>query len=155
MSEDQFKPVRDVSEYSDKTLGELITSEEAERLPAEVKDMSMSEFERDFETARETIANILVSSEDIIESMKTLAKESDSPRAYEVLATIMKGVVDSSKDLVDLHQKKVAIQKKSEELESDNGAKVVNNTQNNIVFEGTEREMLDRIQRMRDGPSSE
>jgi hypothetical protein len=145
MSDNDFKPVRDVSDYTDKTLGELIEADKIEKLPQEIKDMPMSEFERDFETARETITNILISSEDVIESMTTLAKESDSPRAYEVLAQIMKGVVDSSKDLVDLHQKKANIQKKNEELENGDAVKTVNNTQNNIVFQGTGSDLLKRI----------
>jgi len=40
-----------------------------------------------------------------MEDMKELARQSESPRAYEVFSTMMKTISETTKDLYDLHKK--------------------------------------------------
>jgi hypothetical protein len=73
-----------------------------------------------------------------IEGITDLAKESESPRAYEVLATLMKTVADTTKDLYDL-------QKKTKDLK-DNGKKEETTvTVEKAVFVGSTAELLQRV----------
>ena len=44
--------------------------------------------------------------------MSTVANQSESPRAYEVLATMMKNLADMNKDLLELQKRKIDLQPK-------------------------------------------
>jgi hypothetical protein len=75
-----------------------------------------------------------------IEGITDLAKESESPRAYEVLATLIKTVADTTKDLYDL-------QKKTKDLTSEE-KKVADASVTNIdkaVFVGSTSDLLKQI----------
>ena len=77
-----------------------------------------------------------------MESLTDLAKESESPRAYEVLATMMRTVADTTKDLYDL-------QKKTKEL---SGQKKDDPTVNvdKAIFVGTTADLLKQIKEKKD-----
>lgn len=157
MSDDEFKPVVDVSEYSNNTLGELIEAEKGTSVPEKIHDLPLDDLEKDFEIARETMVNILIASEDVMEGMQKIAEESDSPRAYEVLANMMTSFVASSKELVELHHKKESIKEKKHKREgSGEGGQHLpdgNYTQNNIVFQGSPTDLLDALEQKRNGNS--
>jgi hypothetical protein len=75
-----------------------------------------------------------------IEGITDLAKESESPRAYEVLATLIKTVADTTKDLYDL-------QKKTKDLKTEE-KKVAEASVTNIdkaVFVGSTSDLLKQI----------
>jgi hypothetical protein len=84
---------------------------------------------------------ILNKGNDAIEDLTELAKQSESPRAYEVLATLMKTVGETTKDLYDL-------QKKTKDLLTNNGTKKLDETTVNVekaVFVGTTAELLKKV----------
>lgn len=135
-----FEPTKDVSDLSEYKLGELLESDSKDdQKKIILKDENIDKFEEDFEMARETIVNILENADGVIQGMMELAKESDSPRAYEVLSTMMNNFISSSKELVDLHEKKAKIKEKSGNKDAPG---VQNNTQNNIVFNGSPNDLL-------------
>ena len=61
--------------------------------------------EEDYRLARKTFRQLINKGNDAIEGISDLAKESESPRAYEVMATLMKTVADTTKDLFELQKK--------------------------------------------------
>jgi len=67
--------------------------------------------ENDFTYARENFYNVIEKGTEALEDMLRVAQASEHPRAYEVVSTIMKTVMEANKDLVDLSDKK---QKKDE-----------------------------------------
>jgi len=69
----------------------------------------------DYEYARQNLKSIIESAQTSIEDLSSIASTSESPRAYEVLSTLMKTIVDANKDLLEL-QKKVK-QLKEEKLD--------------------------------------
>ena len=73
-----------------------------------------------------------------MESLTDLAKESESPRAYEVLATMMKTIADTTKDLYDL-------QKKTKDLKGEKKAEGPSVTVEKAVFVGTPSDLLKKI----------
>jgi hypothetical protein len=73
-----------------------------------------------------------------MESLTDLAKESESPRAYEVLATMMRTVADTTKDLYDL-------QKKTKDLRDDGRKEQPNVTVEKAVFVGSPTDLLKKI----------
>lgn len=59
----------------------------------------------DFEQARDVIRNMMLRGEEVLDELIIVAKETESPRAYEVASTLIKTVTDAAKDMVDLHKK--------------------------------------------------
>ena len=76
------------------TQGEIIVSEE--------KD----EHQADLELARQNVKNIIEMGDDAVAEMVEIAKQSESPRAFEVVSTLMKTLLDANKDYVDISSKK-------------------------------------------------
>jgi hypothetical protein len=91
----------------------------------------------DYNLSRRTFRDLINKGNDAMESLTDLAKESESPRAYEVLATMMRTVADTTKDLYDL-------QKKTKEL---SGQKKDDPTVNvdKAIFVGTTADLLKQI----------
>lgn len=88
-----------------------------------------TEVDNDFDFARENLYNVINRGADAIEDMIDLARASQHPRSYEVLATLMKTTAEANKDLLDLQKKKKDI-KQADEKESPQ-------TVNNNLFVGS------------------
>ncbi len=102
---------------------------------------SSSDAEDDYNLARQTFRNLITQGNLALEDMKNLARESESPRAYEVFATMIKTISESTKDLYDL-------QKKTKELKQINGKPTQpdgNITVEKAVFVGTTADLLKKI----------
>lgn len=92
----------------------------------------------DFITGRETLLSLLETGKDALLDIVTIAKQSQHPRAYEVLNAMLKTLADLSGDLVELQIKKV---KHVEAVPTD---QVVNNN----LFVGTTADLQDMIKGM-------
>ena len=93
----------------------------------------------DYNLSRRTFRDLINKGNQAMESLTDLAKESESPRAYEVLATMMKTIADTTKDLYDL-------QKKTKDLRGvDKKNDVPSVTVEKAVFVGTTAELLQKM----------
>lgn len=92
----------------------------------------------DYNLSRRTFRDLINKGNQAMESLTDLAKESESPRAYEVLATMMRTVADTTKDLYDL-------QKKTKELRSQDKNDQPNVNVEKAVFVGTTAELLQKV----------
>ena len=90
-------------------------SEEEKNLPAETVDVPplpavMSEDDdeniQDLETVRQNIQGIIETGNDAMREMLEIAKQSEQPRAFEVVSTLMKTMLDANKDYADISTKK-------------------------------------------------
>jgi len=63
------------------------------------------DIEADYKYARENLRSIIDSAQASIDDLSSIASTSESPRAYEVLSTLMKTIVDANKDLLELQRK--------------------------------------------------
>ena len=70
-----------------------------------------SEKDSDYEFARETLYDMICKGREGMEEMLEVAKESEHPRAYEVLAKLMKDTADVSNQLLRLQQQKKDLEK--------------------------------------------
>ena len=59
----------------------------------------------DYEYTRETLYDLIEKGREGIEEMIEVARQSEHPRAYEVLATLIKDTAATSAQLMDLHRK--------------------------------------------------
>lgn len=92
----------------------------------------------DYNLSRRTFRDLINKGNQAMESLTDLAKESESPRAYEVLATMMKTIADTTKDLYDL-------QKKTKDLKGEKKVDSPNVTVEKAVFVGTTAELLKQM----------
>jgi hypothetical protein len=92
----------------------------------------------DYNLSRRTFRDLINKGNQAMESLTDLAKESESPRAYEVLATMMRTVADTTKDLYDL-------QKKTKDLMDDGKKEQPNVTVEKAVFVGSPTDLLKKI----------
>jgi trehalose/maltose hydrolase-like predicted phosphorylase len=97
--------------------------------------------ENDYELARRTFRNLIEQGNLAMEDMKNLARESKSPRAYEVFSTMMKTISDTTKDLYDLHKKTKELKEINNKTSKSDGDITVEKA----VFIGTTADLLKRI----------
>lgn len=100
-----------------------------------------SDAEADYNLARTTFRNLITQGNLAMEDMKELARQSESPRAFEVFATMMKTISETTKDLYDL-------QKKTKELKQVNGKPTQPDGAINVekaIFVGTTAQLLKKV----------
>tara|TARA_B110000977_G_scaffold201814_1_gene298914 strand:- start:18676 stop:19116 length:441 start_codon:yes stop_codon:yes gene_type:complete len=131
MSEDKIAKVlglRPLSEAKDEILPEII-----EETPLVIAETLENEDDTivDIEQARGNIKNIIEQGDDALKEMIELAKQSESPRAFEVASTLMKTLLDANKDFVEMSTKKKYA--KEEKTNTNNGTQQ-NVTNNNLIL---------------------
>jgi len=82
----------------------------------------------DYNYARENYYNLIERNQDAIEEMLEIAKQSEHPRAFEVVGQLIKSGLDANKELMTLHKTK-------KELSIEKGGSTTN--VNNAVFVGS------------------
>lgn len=87
--------------------------------------------QEDFDLVRNSLRDLLTKSNAVLDQISDISKDSESPRAYEVTANLIKTISDVSKDLMELHNKRV---KKTK----DQSATTINN---NTLYVGTTAEL--------------
>ena len=105
-----------------KPIAESI-EETKEIVPLEKPIIMNDEVMDDYYYARENLKEIISSAQQSIADLSTIASTSESPRAYEVLSTMMKTIVDANKDLLELQK---SVKKLKEEDKKDNPQNVTN-----------------------------
>lgn len=103
--------------------------------PAVVKDEQNKNIATDYEYSRETYYDLIEKGRESLELMIEVARESEHPRAFEVLSGMIKGISDVNDKLMDLNKKQKEITKE-DGLSSEGGT-----TTNNNLFVGSTTEL--------------
>lgn len=96
-----------------------------------VKEQPSTEVNADYHYARGNMINILEKGNEALSDMLSFAQQSQHPRGYEVVATLIKTLAETNKDLLELA-------KQRKELEAESGPSTVNNN----LFVGSTTELL-------------
>ena len=96
----------------DKNLDNIL--EIAENLPKVTKDTSPRvmpeingmEEDTDFKYTRENLYNLLERGQDAVEELLEIAKQSEHPRAFEVVGQLIGKLTETNKELMGLHKTK-------------------------------------------------
>lgn len=123
-------------------LPPMPTEEPVKELIARAHDDSAM---NDFNMARTNIHEIIQNGSFAIEKLAQIADQSQHPRAFEVLATLMKTMLDANKDLLEI-QKKIKDIKAADEPHSDEAKSVTNN-----LFVGSTAELQKVLENVRNG----
>ena len=92
--------------------------------------------DNDYKYSRDTYYELVEKGKQSLELMIEVARESEHPRAFEVLSGMIKNISDVNNRLMDLNKKKKEIDKK------DDIKKVANTTNNLFVGSTTELQKL-------------
>lgn len=85
---------------------------------------------RDLEQVRQNIQGVMETGEEAMREMLEIAKQSEHPRAFEVVSTLMKTVLDANKDFADISSKKRFVK---EEINGPKENAQTNVTNNNLI----------------------
>ena len=89
------------------------SKEDKKLIAKEIKRTKEEVLNNDFDSARLNMKDLINNGMDALDGIMKVATASDSPRAYEVAALILKTVAEMNKDLMTLHEKSENIQKDS------------------------------------------
>lgn len=92
----------------------------------------------DYEYARQNMYDIIEKGSSALEDIVDIARQSESPRAFEVVTNLIKTLADANKDLMELAKKNKELVK---EDPTNEGPKTVNNN----LFVGSSAELLKMI----------
>ena len=92
----------------------------------------------DFEYSRDTLYDLIEKGRNALEDMINVARESEHPRAFEVLSGLIKNVADVNDKLMDLN-------KKHKDINTKEKAQLPGNTTNNL-FVGSTTELQRMLQ---------
>ena len=98
-----------------------------------ITPLKPDDIKKDYEYTRANLYSLIEKGQEAINGIMELAGEGGSPRAYEVAGQLIKNVGDVTDKLIDL-------QKKLKDVEEDN-TKTTNNVTNNAVFVGSTTEL--------------
>lgn len=118
---------------------EIITAD------GEIVTPSDNKIEDDYEATRKNLHLLLFQGQDALMTALEVAKQSEHPRAFEVVGNLMKQLADVNQQLMDLHkQKQVLDNPKGSEPKG----KTVNN---NAIFVGSTSELNKFLSNMNKG----
>lgn len=114
--------------------------------PVVEKNVKMTD---DADLAKANIKALMATSATALQHALQVAVQSDSPRAYEVLATLLNTAADLNTRLVNIHERERKLVTPAEE----NQKVIEKNVTNNVVFSGTTAELNNLImKRMNNEP---
>ena len=99
-------------------------------------NVGSEELDTDIKYVRDMMYDTIKNTSDAVEEMLGIAKSSQHPRAFEVVATLLNTQREASKDLLDLHKKK-----KELKHEDKDGPETINNN----LFVGSTADLLKMI----------
>jgi len=125
-----------------------IISEEKSLVPEIVEEPEISsgnqKIETDYDASRKNLQVLLVQGEDALTNALEVAKQSEHPRAFEVVGNLIKQLADVNQQLMDLHKQK-------QNLDNPKGSKTEKNVTNNSIFVGSTAELNKLISTMNKG----
>lgn len=98
------------------------------------KDTVIDDTDDDYEYARNNLKGLIENGKEVMQNIMFVAKESESPRSYEVVGQLIKTLAETNKDLLDLA-------KKSKELKQEKEPKSGETNITNALFVGSTAEL--------------
>lgn len=109
-------------------------------------DKDLDDLDNDFDFARKNLKRMLLRGEEAFEDAMRLAQDGESPRAWEVVAQLMKNGLDGNKDLLEIHQKRKNIKKKDQTKQEPQQLLPGSINVDKAVFYGTPNDLMKKIE---------
>jgi len=133
----------------DDRLSEVFDLEPTTKVPLvidAVTSLQVSDkIESDYDKSRNNLHELLLKGQDALNYALEVAKQSEHPRAFEVVGNLIKQLADVNQQLMDIHQQK-------QKLDAPSKAEAAKNvTNNNAIFVGSTSELSKMIKNMAKG----
>ena len=115
--------------------GDLISVERNKKQKAPVVEVNTTDLTSDYDFSRDQYHKLIDKGNDALEELLAVAKESESARAYEVTAQLVRTLSDTTKELLQLQKTKKEIEKEVKDPQ----------TVNNSLFIGSTKELQDLL----------
>ncbi len=113
--DDKLNDIFDVQgKIVEQALPVIVEQPKKEVIPGAPNDDSI---DADYEYARENLKSFIEQGKIAMENIIFLAKEGESPRAYEVVGQLIKTLSDTNKDLLDLGKKVKELKSKKDDTQ--------------------------------------
>jgi len=133
----------------DDTLSEVFNTipqqkelEVIDNITGEVIKTSEGKIETDYDTTRANLRELLITGQNALYHALEVAKQSEHPRAFEVVGNLMKQLADVNQQLLDIHLQKQKL---------DAPKKGADKVTNNAIFVGSTAELNKLINKMNKG----
>jgi predicted house-cleaning noncanonical NTP pyrophosphatase (MazG superfamily) len=136
--DDRLSDIFDVPKLPEK-VGEIIDAS-----TGEIIETSDVKIESDYDKSRNNLHSLLEKGHEALAHALEVAKQSEHPRAFEVVGNLVKQLADVNQQLLDVHQQK----QKLDAPKAGDKAKVTNN---NAIFVGSTAELTRMIKNMNKG----
>lgn len=131
-------PNDNLSKALDVVFDPTEVKQETKELSNEAKKIKSEKLDVDFSMARENMRSLIDNGMDALSGIMKVAEASDSPRAYEVTALLLKTISEMNKDLITMHEKNSNIQREK-----------ITNITNNSIYVGSTTDLQNLINRER------
>lgn len=127
-----------------KNLAKLFSVPEGQSLSTPAKNtdggtFDINNFQKDYEAVQNNLKDLIKNGNVALESALKVATESDSPRAFEVVAILLKTMADLNGNVLDVHKK----------AKDTTQSKVEIKQTNNSVFVGSTKELQNLLNKER------
>ena len=136
--DDRLSDIFDVPKLA-QTEGEVIDAN-----TGEIISSADDKIEDDYDKSRTNLHDLLAKGHEALTHALDVAKQSEHPRAFEVVGNLMKQLADVNQQLLDVHQQK-------QKLDAPKAADKAKVTNNNAIFVGSTAELTKMIKNMNKG----
>lgn len=109
------------------------------RTPTSGGTFDYTNLQKDYEAVQSNLKNLIGTGNEALEAALKVATESDSPRAFEVVAILLKTMADLNNNVIDVHKK----------VKDTTGSKVEVKQTNNSVFVGSTKDLQNLLNKDR------
>lgn len=120
-----------------------VTSEIVIAETGEIIEQQEQKVESDYDRTRSNLHTLLTQGQEALNHAIAVAKQSEHPRAFEVVGNLMKQIADINTQLMDLHQQKQKL--------DEPGKSSAKSVTNNAIFVGSTSELNKLIDKMNRG----
>lgn len=135
-TDESLSKIFDMEPMKPESLPEVIPAEQVQVI--ETSDR----IETDYDQSRANLKELLTSGKTALEHALSVAKQSEHPRAFEVVGNLIKQLADVNQQLMDIHQQKKKLEEPSK---SQQQSKQVTN---NSIFVGSTAELSNMIKKL-------
>lgn len=128
------------------TATEVVPAANSDSRPRAIQDIE--KIETDYDHGRANLHDLLEKGKEALTSALEIAKQSEHPRAFEVVGNLMKQLADINEQLLTLHMKK---QKLDAPVSKEDGQTTKQVTNNNAIFVGSTSDLSKMIHNMTKG----
>ena len=121
-----------------------IKEENLQTKEGEIVAASATAVQDDYDATRKNLHILLMQGQDALVNALEVAKQSEHPRAFEVVGNLVKQLADVNQQLMDLHKQK-------QQIDNPKGSKSEKNVTNNSIFVGSTAELNKLISNMNKG----